>query len=110
VVQKISKWSQDLKSVRKHHILACITVITGMLSIFGQVLGMPKIECKKHPKIQNLLFFGPKTWGKNMKCDWHPLFWIIFMKMACHNSAKSTLRSPESMLAGVPIWRVRVFG
>jgi hypothetical protein len=41
-VQKNSKWSQDLKSVRKHHILACITVIPGMLSILGQVLGMQK--------------------------------------------------------------------
>jgi len=57
-----------------------------------------------------LLFFGPKTWGKNMKSDWHPLFLIIFLKMASYNSAKSTLISSESMLAGVPIWRVRVFG
>jgi hypothetical protein len=46
-----------------------------------------------------LLFFGPKTWGKNMKSDWQPLFLIIFLKMASYNSAKSTLISPESMLA-----------
>jgi hypothetical protein len=41
VVQKISKWSQDLKSVGKHHILSCETLKPGFWSILGQVSVKP---------------------------------------------------------------------